>query len=91
MLFQCDHRRDPRTSRQYALYEIAYTFVDFTAALLFIVGSVFFFYDDLQRTGTWLFLVGSICFALEPTLRLVREVHLAAIGDFDGVAGNGHR
>ncbi len=88
MLFQKDHQGDgtARQKRVYAMFELAYTIVDFTAASLFIVGSVMFFYDDWQTPGTWMFLVGSICFAAKPTLRLAREVKLAAMGDVDDLA-----
>lgn len=70
----------------YALFEIAYTLVDFGAALCFIVGSVFFFYDTLVFPGTWLFLIGSILFAAKPTLRLVRELKLLRMGDYADIA-----
>lgn len=82
MLFSRDHRSGTTEQRRlYAAFEIAYTAIDFTAALCFVVGSVMFFFEDWQTTGTWLFLIGSICFALKPTLRPVRELKLAAIGD----------
>lgn len=64
------------TSRQHALYQWAHLLVDFSAALLFIIGSVFFLYPDLQRAGSWLFLVGSICFGMKPTIRLMRFLHI---------------
>ncbi len=86
MIFEKDHRSDPRTRRRYALYELGYTLVDFAAPALFVIGSICYFYDSLATTGTWLFLIGSILFGLKPTIRLVRELHLAAIGDFDGIA-----
>lgn len=60
--------------RTHALYDMAYTLVDFLAALLFIVGSVFFFYDTLVYAGTWMFLVGSVFFAIKPSIRLGREL-----------------
>lgn len=60
--------------------------MDFAAALLFIVGSVLFFYEATQRVGTWMFLVGSVCFALKPTLRLVREIKLYRLGDTEDLA-----
>lgn len=63
----------------YGYYEMAYTIVDFSAALLFIIGSWMFFYPDWTRTGTWLFLVGSIFFGIRPSLRLAREIHLASL------------
>jgi len=82
MLFSRDHSHGTDRQRHiYAAFEIAYTFVDFIAALCFIVGSVMFFFENWQTFGTWLFLIGSICFALKPTLRLVRELKLAAMGD----------
>lgn len=77
----------PRNRRLYAFYEIAYTAADATAALSFLIGSILFFSESTQTAGTWLFVVGSFLFALKPTLRLIREMHYAAIGDLDDVAG----
>lgn len=86
MLFTQNHRADPAKTRRYALYEIAYTVVDFAAAILFVIGSIMFFSDNWQTTGTWMFLIGSLCFAAKPTIRLVRDVHLAAMGDHEDLA-----
>ena len=91
MLFTENHRDDPSKTHRYAMYEIAYTIVDFTAAILFVIGSVMFFYESLQTAGTWLFLIGSICFAAKPTIRLVRDIHLAAIGDEEDLAERASR
>lgn len=84
---------DPRNRTQsaenaklYAALEVAYTVVDFAAAGLFIVGSVLFFSESTQIPGTWCFLVGSVCFALKPTLRLVRELTYAKRDDVDTLA-----
>lgn len=86
-LFQRDHRSDsPHHARVYAAFEIAYTSVDFTAALTFVIGSVMFLSEEWTRTGTYLFIVGSICFALKPTIRLWRELKLAAMGNPEDVA-----
>ncbi|MBZ4023874.1 hypothetical protein CKO11_15585 [Rhodobacter sp. TJ_12] len=86
-LFETDHRQGSTEQRRlYALFEIAYTLVDFGAALCFIVGSVFFFFDSLVFPGTWLFLIGSILFAAKPTLRLVRELKLLRMGDYADIA-----
>ncbi len=74
-------------NRRYAAYELAYTAVDFLAAGLFIIGSVMFFFEEWQDPGTWCFLIGSICFALKPTIRLVRELRLAEEGDIEDLAG----
>ncbi len=61
-------------ARLYAAIEIIYTLVDFAAAGLFIVGSVLFFSPSAMTAALWCFLVGSVCFALKPTLRLVRQL-----------------
>lgn len=82
-LFQHGHRGGTARRRViYARFEIAYTLVDFAAALCFIIGSGMFFSEAWQAPGTWLFLIGSILFAAEPTLRLIREVKLYCVGDF---------
>lgn len=73
-------------NRRYAAYELAYTIVDFAAAGLFVVGSVMFFFEEWQTPGTWCFLIGSIFFALKPTIRLVREARLAEEGKVEDLA-----
>ncbi|WP_346907270.1 YrhK family protein [uncultured Roseibium sp.] len=60
-------------------YEIGRTVVEFLAAATFIVGSIFFFYESLIYLGTWLFLIGSILFAVRPSIRLLLELHLARL------------
>lgn len=86
-LFQTDHRSAGRRQREiYAAYEIAYTAVDFAAALTFVAGSVMFLSEAWTRTGTWFFIFGSVCFALKPTIRLARELRLAAMGDAEDLA-----
>ncbi len=80
----------PRHAAIYGLYERLYTFFDTIAAGFFVVGSVMFFYPAWQESGTWLFLLGSLCFAARPTVRLLRKFHLASLplpGD-DAPAGN---
>lgn len=86
-LFRRDRREDSQAHRRlYARFEIAYTVVDFSAALCFIVGSILFFYDATQVAATWLFLIGSVFFAAKPTLRLIREVKLYRMGDVGDLA-----
>jgi len=68
--------RSELTPTQHALYEWGHLLVDFSAATLFVIGSIFFLYPDLQRAGTWMFLVGSIFFAMKPTIRLMRFLHI---------------
>lgn len=86
-LFQHQNRQKSAKSRRiYALYEIAYTIVDFTAAFCFVIGSVLFFWNQYETPAIWLFVIGSVCFALKPTIRIVREVRLLSIGDTDDLA-----
>jgi hypothetical protein len=67
----------PRHAQVYGLYERLYTTIDLIAALLFLVGSVLFFYPELTYAGTWLFVAGSAFFAARPSVRFLREFHLA--------------
>lgn len=60
-------------------YELWRTVIEFFAAALFVVGSVFFFYEALIYAGTWLFLLGSILFGVRPTIRLLLELRLARL------------
>lgn len=86
-LFAPGNRNTSQASRNlYAMYEIFYTLIDFCAAIAFLVGSVLFFYESLQFTATWFFVAGSVLFAAKPTIRVVREFALLAIGDVDDVA-----
>lgn len=85
--FQRDRgTRTPSQRKLYALYELAYTLIDVTAALLFLVGSIMFFYNSLETPAIWCFVVGSAFFALKPILRIIREIHLASQGDFEDLA-----
>ncbi|MEQ3626942.1 MAG: YrhK family protein [Celeribacter sp.] len=86
-LFHPDNRRrSPDHARVYAIYEVAYTVVDFLAAACFIGGSVMFFFDSWMVPGTWAFLVGSFLFAAKPSLRLAREITYLRMGDVDRLA-----
>ena len=87
MIFQTDHRQGTHDQRRvYALYEIIYTIIDFAAAGLFILGSFMFLFDAWTMTGTYCFIVGSFFFAAKPSLRLARELKLAAMGDAEDLA-----
>ncbi|MCG6859033.1 MAG: YrhK family protein, partial [Salaquimonas sp.] len=76
-----NHTRSPRNRRIYAIYEVIYTLVDFSAALLFLVGSILFFYPSLENPAIWCFVIGSVFFMMKPAIRVVREFHYLAIGD----------
>ena len=82
-LFNPDNRNlSDRHKRIYAYCELAYTLVDFSAAALFVIGSILFFSDSTTYVGTWLFLVGSVLFGLRPTIKLVREISYLRLGDY---------
>ena len=66
----------PRHLEIYWRYQVVRTAVDFGAAICFVVGSVFFFFSSLTTPADWLFLIGSILFAIKPTIDMVRSVHL---------------
>lgn len=78
--------KSDRHAQLYARFEIAYTFIDFSAAVCFVIGSIMFFYPAWEIPGVWMFLVGSILFGVKPTLRLIREIRLVALGDAQDVA-----
>ena len=69
----------PAHRRVYGRYELVYTTIDCVAALSFVIGSTFLFYDSLTHAGTWMFLIGSLCFAARPSVRFLREFHLARL------------
>ncbi len=86
-LFQHHNRQQSAESRRvYALYEIAYTVVDFTAAFSFVIGSILFFWKEYETAAIWFFVIGSVCFALKPTIRMAREVKLVSMGDTKDLA-----
>ena len=89
MLFTSSHRTDTDTDakkRYYAIVELIYTAVDFTAAVCFVIGSVMSLSEDWRTAATCFFIAGSVLFAFKPVLRLAREIKLAAMGDDDNLA-----
>lgn len=66
----------PRHLELWWRYQLVRTSVDFGAAACFVVGSVLFFSTSTTRAADWLFLIGSILFAVKPTIDLVRSAHL---------------
>ena len=86
-LFHARNRRQSAdTERIHAAFEMAHTVVDLIAAVCFLIGSVLFFWESTQTTATWLFVLGSACFCLKPTLRFVREMKLLSMGRTADVA-----
>lgn len=85
-VFHPDNARQSEASKVvYAWFELAYTTVDFAAAVLFVIGSVLFFQPDTVYAGTWLFLIGSLLFGLRPGVKLFREIALIRMGDYKDV------
>lgn len=80
------HRKYVADERAYAWFELAYTCVDMAAAGLFVIGSIMFFSEAWLKAGTWCFLLGSICFALKPTLRIIRELRYLKEDDYEDLA-----
>lgn len=86
-LFHPDARDASHKHRRlYAIYELTFTIIEFTAGMLFLVGSWLFFYRSLEDAAIWCFVIGSACFVIGPSLKLAREVHYAMTGDLDDLA-----
>ncbi|MBS8226609.1 YrhK family protein [Vannielia litorea] len=86
-LFRHENReRNHDTRRIYALYELAYTLVDFGAAICFLIGSVLFFWPSVETPAIWLFTIGSLLFLAKPAIRLAREVKLLRMGKYETLA-----
>jgi hypothetical protein len=84
------HDLSPRHLEIYWRYQAVRTGVDFGAALCFVVGSVLFFWERTTLTATWFFLIGSVLFAVKPTIDMVRAVHLRQLpGSDDSSRGTG--
>ena len=66
----------PRHLEIFWRYQVVRTAVDFGAAICFVVGSTFFFFASMTTPADWLFLLGSIFFAIKPTIDMIRSLHL---------------
>lgn len=80
--FETDQQSDV-----YGGYQKIYDLVDALAAIAFIVGSALFFSESTQTPATWLFLIGSIFFAIRPLIHVVRDFHMARLPS-DGEGGD---
>ena len=79
------HDLTPHHVEVYWRYQVVRTLVDFGAAVCFVIGSAFFFFVSTTSAADWLFLVGSILFALKPTIDVTRAAHLRRLpGQADG-------
>lgn len=70
-----DASSHPTLERIRRIYFWAHLTADFAAGILFVVGSVMFFSESTVYTATWMFLIGSVFFAIQPTIRLIHELH----------------
>jgi membrane-bound ClpP family serine protease len=68
-----------RHEEVYGFYERIYTAIDLAAGLLFLIGSILFFWEDTMYIATWLFVIGSALFVARPASRFAREYHLAQL------------
>ena len=71
--------RTRRHGEVYGNYQTVYDTVDALAAIAFIVGSVLFFKASTEVAATWLFLIGSVFFAVRPLVHVARDFHLAKL------------
>jgi hypothetical protein len=86
-LFRLRNRtEDERARKIYAIYELAYTTVDFIAGLSFLTGSILFFFDGVETTARVFLVIGSSLFVAKPAIRFAREIKLAGVGDIDNLA-----
>ncbi|MEY2342923.1 YrhK family protein [Acidithiobacillus sp. IBUN Pt1247-S3] len=60
-------------------YETISIINDFLIGILFLVGSVFFFYPSMETAGVWLFVIGSAELLIRPSIRLARNIHVKRI------------
>jgi hypothetical protein len=70
------YTKSPQHANIYGRYQAVRTAVDFCAAFCFVAGSVLFLYANTGIVAGLLFLVGSLCFAVKPTIDLIRAFHL---------------
>ena len=70
------YTRTTRHANIYGRYQAVRIFIDFCAAFCFVAGSILFLDAAAGVAAAVLFLVGSLCFAVKPTIDLVRAFHL---------------
>lgn len=68
-----------REVRLHHRYEWAHIANDALISAWFLVGSVFFLYPDLQKQGTWLFVIGSTQMFLGPVIRTFNKLQVKTI------------
>ncbi|MFQ4149250.1 YrhK family protein [Arthrobacter sp. LAPM80] len=76
-------RNTPALAKLHATIELICTVVDFAAASLFIAGNILFLTPSAMTPALWCFLIGSVCFAFKPTLRLIRHCRYLKLDKID--------
>ena len=71
--------KTPRHATIYGRYQAFRIIIDFCAAFCFVAGSFLFLSANTGVAAAVLFLIGSLCFAVKPTIDLVRAFHLKRI------------
>lgn len=61
------------------IYEWAHILNDLLSSLFFVIGSFFFFQQDLQHAGIWLFVAGSLQMMVGPMIRTANKLHVKRI------------
>ena len=74
----------PRHSEIYRRYQLVRTVISFGAAACFVVGSVLFLSPSTTGTAARLFLIGSLMFAVKPTIDMIRTFHLRRLPRLPG-------
>jgi len=77
-------RRDQQKGRNHERkiherYEWLHIINDLLIGLYFLIGSIFFFYPTTQKTGTWLFVLGSGQMLIGPLIRTLNKLHVRTI------------
>jgi hypothetical protein len=70
-------------------YEMLSVANDLLIGVWFLVGSFFFLSPTLTRTGTWLFVLGSVEMLVRPAIRFARGLHLRRFDPDARVVGPG--
>ena len=65
--------------RTHEIYEWAHILNDLISSLFFLIGSIFFLYQDLETAGTFLFIAGSLQMLIGPAIRTANKLHVRTI------------
>jgi hypothetical protein len=72
----------PRHSEIYRRYQVVRVVISFGTAACFVAGSLLFLSPSTTGAAARLFLVGSLMFAVKPTIDMIRAFHLRRLPRF---------